>query len=264
VIRICANLSTLFQDLPWPHRFAAARAGGFDGVEMQFPYSQPAEILALAARAAALPVVLVNAPVDPPAHPLGIACRPELKAQFRAELARIEEYALALGVRWVHVLAGRPEAGADRAGALRVYTENLVLAAERLRPHGIEVLIEPLNRHDAPGYLLHSFDLAAEIIAVCGAGVGLQFDIYHATRMQLDVAEELGRALPLIRHIQFADAPGRHQPGTGSVRFEPLIAKLIEARYAGWLGAECFPDGAHGDSLGWLAQWRAWMSRHQG
>ncbi|HEX4242831.1 MAG TPA: TIM barrel protein [Steroidobacteraceae bacterium] len=252
MIRISANLSTIFKDLAWPERFAAARAGGFDGVEMQFPYSEPAGLLVRAALAAEMPVVLINAPVDPPSHPFGIACRPERKAQFRADLERVEDYALALGARCVHVLAGRSDPDAGRASALAVYVENLRLAAERLGPHGIEVLIEPLNPHDAPGYLLDSFDLAAEIIARCGAGVGLQFDVYHATRMDLDVLGQIERALPLIRHIQFADVPGRHQPGTGRVPFERVIAKLEELQYARWLGAEYFPAGDARGSLGWL------------
>jgi len=257
VIKISANLSTLFRDLPWSERFDAARAGGFDGVEIQFPYAEPAEALARAARSAALPLILINGPVDPPEHPLGIACRPDLRAAFRAQLPRIEEYALALGARYVHVLAGRIDPEVDRASLLRVYVENLMCSAERLRAHGIEVLVEPLNAHDAPGYLIDSFDTAAEVIRLSGPGIGLQFDVYHAARMRVDLLDEIERRLPLIRHIQFADAPGRHQPGTGNVPFEPLIAKLLEARYSRWLGAEYFPIGAAQESLRWMADWRA-------
>ncbi len=259
MIKIAANLSTLFRHLPWSGRFEAARSAGFDGVEIQSPYAEPSASLALAARGAGLPVVLINAPVSSPAHPFGIAGCVELRGEFRAQLPLVEEYALALGARYVHILAGRPEPGVARDSSIECYVENLSRAAERLGPRGIEVLIEPLNAYDAPGYLLDSFDLAARVIERCGAGVGLQFDVYHVTRMGLDLLRELERRLELIRHIQFADAPGRHEPGTGNVAFEPLLAKLLEVDYRGWLGAEYFPVGAAVDGAAsiWLRAWRA-------
>jgi hydroxypyruvate isomerase len=262
MIKIAANLSTLFRDLPWSERFEAARSEGFDGVEIQFPYAEPSASLALAARAAGLPVVLINAPVSLPTHPLGIAGCAELCGKFRDQLPVIEEYALALGARYVHILAGRAEPGAARDASIEAYVENLSRAAERLRPRGIEVLIEPLNAHDAPGYLLDSFDLAAQVIERCGAGVGLQFDVYHVSRMGLDLLPEFERRLKLIRHIQFADAPGRHEPGTGEIAFDGFLAKLLEADYQGWLGAEYFPQGATADGAAsiWLRDWRERLS----
>jgi hydroxypyruvate isomerase len=261
VISIGANLSTVFRDLPWSARFDAAREAGFDGVEIQFPYSEPAEELARRARAAGLPIALINGPVDSAAHPFGIAALAEMQSSFRAQMPRVLDYALALGVRHVHILAGRLACAGDRASCVRTYTENLSFAAERLGAHGIGVLIEPLNQHDAPGYLLDSFDLAAQVLTSCAPGVGLQFDVYHASRMGLDPLVQIARSLPLIRHLQIADAPGRHQPGTGAVRFRPLIERLIDAGYAGWVGAEYFPLGGAAQSSVWLAQWREWMHR---
>jgi hydroxypyruvate isomerase len=250
-------LGTLFRELPLRDRFEAARSRGFDGAEIQSPYSESAESLAYAARAAALPVVLINSPAVPSAHPFGIAGCPGMEALYRTQLAQVREYAEALGARFVHILAGCPSAGAPRDRCLAVYEQNLDLAADELRPAGIEVLIEPLNSYDAPGYLLDSFELALSVLARRGPGVGLQFDAYHATRMGLDLTGALLHAMPHVRHVQFADAPGRHQPGTGRVAFREMLSALRSARYSGWLGAEYFPSGSTDESLAWLAEWRA-------
>jgi hydroxypyruvate isomerase len=165
-----------------------------------------------------------------------------------------------LGARFVHVLAGLLPAEADRERYSSVYEESLHLAAEVLRPKGVDVLIEPLNPSDVPGYLLDSFDLARSILSRCAPGIGMQFDAYHATRMGLDLVKELERALPYVRHVQFADVPGRHEPGTGGVSFLDMLRTLLDAEYGGWLGAEYFPSGTTDRSLGWLAEWRAAMS----
>jgi hydroxypyruvate isomerase len=257
-LRIAANISMLFRELPLLERFEAARRSGFDAVEMQSPYGETVQALARAAEGAALRAVLINAPVLAPAHPFGIAGRAELQGVFCSHLPQIAEYAAALGAKCVHVLAGRVDSAAERETCLRVYEENLLRAAQYLRPHGIRVLIEPLNAADAPGYLLGSFDLAREVLARCGDAVGLQFDVYHATRMGLDLLGELDRARPLVRHMQFADAPGRHEPGTGNVPFEALVKALLDARYEGWIGAEYLPLRSTEESLGWLPVWRAW------
>ena len=255
---IAANISTLFRELPLLERFEAARSHGFDGVEIQVPYSESPEALARAAGAANLPVVLINVPIV--ASEFGAAGRPELKPLFRAQLAQVQEYAEALGASFVHVLAGIARAEDDRERCLRAYEDNLNLAAEVLRPRGIGVLIEPLNPFDVPGYLLDSFVLARSILARCAAGIGLQFDAYHATRMGLDLENELERVLPDVRHVQFADVPGRHEPGTGGVPFSDLLNRLVDAHYDGWLGAEYFPSATTNRSLGWLPEWRAAMS----
>jgi len=257
-MRIAANISTLFRELPLLERFEAARAGGFDGVEIQYPYAVPADALAKAAAAARMPVVLINAPIIPSEHPYGIAGRPELKDLFRAQLAQARDYAEALDAPFVHVLAGRAHGRADREQCLRVYEQNLLLAAETLRPSRVGVLIEPLNPYDAPGYLLDSFDLARSMLAR-EERIGMQFDAYHATRMGLDVVAELEYCRPYVRHVQFADAPGRREPGTGTVPFGRLLAALRDARYPGWLGAEYSPSQTTARTLGWIAEWRNLM-----
>jgi hydroxypyruvate isomerase len=254
---IAANISPLFRELPLLERFEAARSQGFDGVEIQFPYAQSPESLARAAAAADMPVVIINTPASP--SDFGLAGRPELKALFRAQLAQAEEYAEALRARYVHVLAGLLPGNADRERSLSVYEENLHVAAERLSPRGVGVLIEPLNPSDVPGYLLGSFDLARTILSRRTPGIGMQFDAYHAARMGLDLVDEFEKSLPYVRHVQFADAPGRHEPGTGDAPLTELLEAVRGAQYAGWLGAEYFPSGITERSLGWLAHWRAAM-----
>jgi len=258
MIKMSANLSTLFQHVPWVQRFAAARNAGFDGAEIQFPYNEPAVALARAATAADCPVVLINGPLSHPAHPYGIASRAELRSEFLGQLALIEEYALALGVRYVHILAGRIEPDYSRTYAMETYVENLSKAVARLSPHGVEILIEPLNSFDAPGYLLDSLDLAVDVIERCGSGIKLLFDVYHVSRMGLDPLSEFRGRLAVIRHVQFADFPGRHEPGTGKVPFDAFVSELLEVGYEGWLGAEYVPlaEPMDGSELSWLRAWR--------
>jgi len=240
--------------LPLSARFAAARDAGFDGVEIQFPYAASAQALKRAAREAGLPVLLMNAPVLADSHPTGIAARPELRREFRAQLPMICEYADALDVRFVHVLAGRCADAAERDRCQDTYVENLCLAATALG--GRQVLIEALNPLDVPHYLVGSCSAAQAILARCADRVYLQFDAYHVARMGLDPCIELARLLPWIRHVQFADAPGRHEPGSGTIAFAPILETLRAARYAGWLGAEYVPTAATAAGLGWLRQWR--------
>ncbi len=258
MLKIAANISMLFREIPVLDRFRASRAAGFDGVEMQFPYSDAGPLLARAAADAGIPVILINAPVMQPTHPFGIAGRPEMRAAFRAQLPKICDYAQALAVRFVHVLAGRLNFPGERESCLSAYVDNLLFAAEVLRPHGIKVLIEPLNPIDAPNYLIGSLSAAQAILARCAGQIGLQFDAYHVARMGLDPVIEVERALPVVRHVQFADAPGRHEPGTGHVPFASFVAALGSGAYSGWLGAEYLPHGTTTAGLKWLETWRTW------
>src|ERR1700691_4809649 len=253
--RIAANISLLFRELPLLERFQAARTAGFDGVEMQFPYAESAGDLSRAAEAAGRPVVLINAPVSPE-HPSGIAGRPDMCGVFRGQLAQTAEYAEALGVRFVHVLAGRIDSSENRERCVSTYVENLSRAADALAPYGVTVLVEALNANDVPHYLMGTLGEACSVLERCPAGVGLQFDLYHVARMGLDPAAELPRVLPQTRHVQFADAPGRHEPGSGRVAFGPVVAVLEAAAYEGWLGAACVPRAAPSARLAWRESWR--------
>jgi hydroxypyruvate isomerase len=254
-LKIAANISMLFRELPLLERFEAARAAGFDGVEMQFPYAESAADLKRAARDAGLPVVAINAPVTTE-YPIGLAGRPEAREAFRAQLAQMGEYSAALGAKRMHVLAGPIEPSDERERCLGTFAENLRLAADALRPHGVIVLTEMLNGYDVPNYLIGTLADARGVLERCGPGAGLQFDLYHVARMGLDPKAELERHLPLVRHVQFADVPGRHEPGTGTVRFEPALAVLRASGYEGWVSAEYSPRAATAAGLGWLESWR--------
>jgi hydroxypyruvate isomerase len=262
MLKIAANISVLFREVPLLERFAAARAAGFDGVEMQSPYGESPGDLAYASRDSGLPTVLINGPVLPGLHPSGICGRPEMRTVFREQLPTVCAYAEALGVRQVHLLAGVVNSPGEAAECWRTYAENLMHAADVLGSRGIQILIEPLNPADAPDYLLNDFEDARDIIARCNGRIGLQFDVYHASRLMLEPAVELKRWLPLVRHVQFADAPGRHEPGSGQIAFEPILRVLQASGYDGWLSAEYAPSGPTAVTLDWMTAWRAPIPGH--
>jgi hydroxypyruvate isomerase len=254
--KIAANISLLFRELPLLERFQAARAAGFDGVELQFPYDESARELAGAAERAAAPVVLINAPISAQ-YPAGLAGRPEMREFFRSTVPQIVEYADALNVRFVHVLAGHILPTDERERCWNTYAENLRRAADALQPYGIGVLVEPLNPLDVPHYLVGTLAAGILVLDRCEHRVGLQFDAYHVARMGLDPAVELQRLMPLVRHVQFADAPGRHEPGTGSIGFDPFLEVLNSRGYEGWVSAEYVPATDTTAGLGWMAAWRS-------
>jgi hydroxypyruvate isomerase len=253
--RIAANISMLYCELPMLDRFEAAAASGFDGVEMQFPYAEPGEALAHSESVASMPVVLINAPVSRE-HPTGLAGRPGMSATFRSQLTQIRDYAEALAVDFVHVPAGRVDFPEERELCCAIYAENLLHAADVLAPLGVTVLIEALNTHDYPNYLVDSLDRAESILDRCRQRIGLQFDLYHVARMSQDPAAQLEKRLPRVRHVQFADVPGRHEPGTGETNFESSLSVLDAYGYRGWLSAEFSPVAATATGLGWLESWR--------
>ncbi|MDB6094504.1 MAG: hydroxypyruvate isomerase [Verrucomicrobia bacterium] len=256
-LRFAANLSLLFNEWPLLDRFAAARDAGFAAVEIQFPYDEDPDALQRAVSQAGVSTVLINAPVLADIHPFGLAGRPELTGLFRTNLQRTLEYAQALGARMVNVLAGCEQNPTNRPYCEDVLVENLLRADEVLRPAGIEVTLEVLNGCDVPGYLLTSYEHADLILNRCAGRVGLQFDIYHAAMMGLDPAEAAARRFPSIKHVQFADAPGRHEPGTGTVRFDDALNVLLASNYTGWISAEYRPVSATLASFAWLDVWRA-------
>ncbi len=246
-----ANISLLFREMPLLERFAAARASGFPAVEIQNPYEHSAGALTRAARDADVAVILINAPMGEDARTFGTASLPDRAAQFRAELQRAADYAQALGTPLVNVLAGRTEAH-DQAAAVQRLTDNLTLAAEVLGAAAARPLLEVINPISAPGYCVADFDLAARILQRCDARAGLQFDVYHAAMLGLDPAAAFTRHLAHIRHVQFADAPGRHEPGTGSLDFKAIFRTIRASGYQGWVGAEYHPTAATALGLGWM------------
>jgi hydroxypyruvate isomerase len=252
-MKISANLSLLFKELPLLERFAAARRAGFDAVEIQSPYAESPADLRRAAADSGLPVVLINAPTHPKTYPSGFAGRPEMRDEFRAQLPLVGEYAEALQVSCIHVLGGvcTPE---ETQICRKTYTDNLKLAAAVLK--GRQIVTEFINPQDMPDYVNPSLNVAREIIAGCAGQVRLQFDLYHAARTGLDIAKELEACLPEVAHIQFADAPGRHEPGTGTTSFTDILTMLRAAGYDRYLGAEYNPVAGTEQGLDWLPRWR--------
>ena len=253
-----ANLSMLFTEAAFLERFALARSAGFDAVEFLFPYAFEADQIAQRLQRYDLQLVLYNLPAgDWAAGERGMACDPRRKAEFEDSVGLAIEYAVELGVKRLHCLAGKLPFKLAPERAHATYVERLRYAASQCRPHGIDLLIEPINTHDVPGYFLSGTQQAAAVIAECGLdNLFLQYDIYHMQRMEGDLAATIRRHLPLIRHIQLADVPGRHQPGTGEIHFPYLFRLLDELGYDGWVGCEYLPQGDTQASLGWFTAQR--------
>ncbi|NML61725.1 hydroxypyruvate isomerase family protein [Massilia sp. RP-1-19] len=251
--KLAANLSTMFTEVAFLDRFAAARESGFDAVEFQFPYAFIPAQLSERLERARLHLVMHNMPPgDWDAGDRGMACDPDRIDEFQDSVELALEYAVALGVRQLHCMAGIVPPGVSHDKARATYLANLKFAANKLHPRAIRVLIEPINSHDLPGYFLSGSQQAAAIIADCGApNLFLQYDIYHLPRMEGGVAESLRALFPLIRHVQLADVPGRHEPGSGGIDFAPLFALLDELGYDGWVGCEYFPANDTVGGLGW-------------
>ncbi|SCK27773.1 hydroxypyruvate isomerase family protein [Vogesella sp. LIG4] len=254
MLKFAANLSLLFTELPLLQRFAAAAQAGFGAVEIQFPYDYPADVLAAAASAAGVEVILINVPAgDLMQGGAGLAGHPARQAEFAAVLPQALAYARALGVRMLNVLPGRLAEGVGREQALATLAANLDLAADYFRPHGIRVLCEAINDIDMPGFLLRTADEVAEVLAACNSrDIGMQVDIYHMARMGQDIPVLLATHLPAIAHVQFADAPGRGEPGSGNLPLQQYFALLVQLGYRGWLAAEYRPTRPTAETLGWL------------
>ena len=252
--RFAANLSMMFTEVPFIERFAAAAAAGFDAVEFLFPYAHAPEEVRDRVEASGVEVVLFNMP---PGNwdqgERGLAVYPDRMDEFNAGLATALRYAVELQVPRLHMMAGLAPSS-DKSARGR-YVDALQQASDAAGAAGLEVLIEPLNRHDMPGYFLDSFDLAVDIITDLGQpNVKLQYDIYHRQIMHGDVTRSLQAMLPLIGHIQTAAVPARNEPGTGELDDFRIFETVDRLGYAGWIGCEYRPKGQTLDGLGWLAK----------
>ncbi|NWG74043.1 MAG: TIM barrel protein, partial [Rubrivivax sp.] len=215
--RFAANLTMLFNEVPFLERFERAAKAGFDAVEFLFPYAYPAAEIRARLDAHGLKLVLHNLPAgDWDAGERGIACHPDRVEEFRAGVAKAIEYAAALGVPQLNGLAGKAPAGVDDAVLRATFVGNLKYAAAELKKAGLKLLIEPINTYDIPGFWLNRTAQALAILDEVGAdNAFVQYDIYHAQRMEGEIAATLQKHLARIGHIQLADNPGRHEPGTG-------------------------------------------------
>ena len=254
--RFAANLGWLFTERPFLDRFAAARAAGFEGVEFAAPYGFAAAEIARRLEGEGLACVLFNLPMGDRARgDAGLACRPGRQDEFRAGVARALDYAAALRPTKVNCLAGVARPGEDPAALEALLLENLGFAAARFEAAGVPLVTEPLNDRDTPGFLLPRQEDGARIVALVGADrLGLQCDLYHVARMGDDASSILARHRGIIRHVQFADAPGRGEPGTGSVRLGAQVALLRRLGYDGWIAAEYKPTRATEETLAWMRE----------
>lgn len=255
--RFCANISMLFKEVEFPERFEAAARAGFKAVEIQFPYSWDKDRLAQIARRAGVEVVLINIPAgDPERGDRGIACLPERVDEFREGVARAIEYSEALACKQMNCLAGVKPPGVREATLHETTVWNLRYAAVELARHGMTLLVEPINTQTIPGfYLSTSVQALALMDEVGAANVKLQYDLFHMQTMGDDLAETLTENLPRIGHMQVADVPGRHEPGTGEIDFPRLFDLADRLGYKGWIGAEYAPAGKTEDGLAWVKKY---------
>ncbi len=251
--QFAANLTLLFNELPFLERFGAAARAGFQAVEFQFPYAFPAADIRARLDAHGLTPVLHNLPAgDWEAGERGIACHPDRVPEFRAGVARGIEYAQVLGVPQLNCLAGKAPAGVDAHAVHRTLVENLRFAAAELKAAGLRLLVEPINTFDIPGFVLHRTSQALALIDEVGAdNLFVQYDIYHAQRMEGELAATLQKHLARIGHIQVADNPGRNEPGTGEINYPFLFALLERIGYTGAIGCEYQPASTTEAGLGW-------------
>jgi hydroxypyruvate isomerase len=256
--KFSANLSMLFTEVEFPARFARAAAAGFAAVECMFPYDWSCAQLAEALKHHRLELVLHNLPAgDWSAGERGIACLPGREGEFQDGVGRAIEYAAALGCRRLNCLAGIIPSGFAVAAHYDTLVTNLQFAAAALERAGIQLLVEPLNDRDIPGFFLTGTRTALDLIAaVENPNLALQYDVYHMQRMEGDLITTLTDQMARIGHIQIADNPGRHEPGTGEINFSNLFAAIDGAGYDGWIGCEYRPYGGTEAGLGWLDAWK--------
>ena len=252
--KFAANLTLLFNELAFLDRFAAAKAAGFEAVEFQQPYAYDRHELARLLKKHQLQLVLHNLPAGNwDAGERGIACHPDRVDEFRTGVALGLDYARTLGCPQLNCLAGIQPANITRAQAHTTFVANLKFAAEKLKAAGIKLLIEPINCHDIAGFFLNYTAQAAAIVDEVGSdNLFIQYDIYHAQRMEGELAATVQKYLPTIAHIQLADNPGRHEPGTGEVNYPFLLKHLQSIGYSGWIGCEYKPKTTTTAGLGWL------------
>lgn len=252
--RFAANVSMMFPDVPVEARFQAARDLGFTAVEYLFPYAQsPAEVKARVAEAG-VAMILLNTPLgDVAKGERGLAAVPGREADFRRDFDRAMAYAVDVGVPMIHVMVGVVD-NADRDAAGAVLVRNVRVAADLAASHGIDVLLEPLNTEDTPGYFLTRTEETRQMIdAIERDNVRLQFDFYHRQIMEGNLERRLEENLDVIGHIQFSSVPGRHEPQHGEVNMDYLFAACDRLGYDGWVGCEYRPKTTAREGLSWAA-----------
>jgi hydroxypyruvate isomerase len=251
--RLAANLTMLYNEVDFLHRFSAASHSGFKGVEYLFPYAYPKEALAERLDRNGLTQVLHNLPAgDWVKGDRGIACDPARIGEFQEGVGLAIAYATALGCKQVNCLAGIAPQGVAPEKAHATFVDNLRFAADKLKAAGIKLLIEPINTFDIPGFFLSHTRQALDVIRDTGSdNVYVQYDIYHMQRMEGELANTMRKNLAKIAHVQLADNPGRNEPGTGEINYRFLFGFLDSIGYEGWIGCEYKPKGDTVEGLAW-------------
>jgi hydroxypyruvate isomerase len=252
--RLAANLSMMFNEVPFLDRFAAARKAGFEAVEFLCPYEFPAKDLRQRLDDSGLTQALFNLPPgDWAKGERGLASLPGRVEEFRASVQTALDYAAALDCKLVHSMAGIVPEGVSPITAASLYAANLAWAGEQAKAAGVRLVIEPINHRDMPGYFLHTEAQGAAVVEAIGRDrLGLQFDIYHCQITEGDVTKRMEAFMPVIAHMQIADVPARNEPGTGEIGWEFVFRRMDELGYQGWVGCEYRPAG---DTVAGL-QWR--------
>jgi hydroxypyruvate isomerase len=252
-----ANLTMLFTELPFPERFVQAKQAGFSLVEYLFPYEYPAAELKQRLDDNGLTQVLFNLPCGDWANgERGIAALPGRVEEFRAGVSQAIDYALTLGVKQINCLAGIRDPGYREQQHHDTLVGNLRYAAEALAAHGIRLLLESINHFDIPGFFVNRTAEARAILQeVNQPNVFLQYDVYHAQREEGELTATIRNHLEQIGHIQIADNPGRHQPGTGEINYPFLFQELDRLGYQGVVGLEYVPEPETVQSLAWITEY---------
>jgi hydroxypyruvate isomerase len=254
--KFAANLTMMFNEVPFPQRFSAAAKAGFAAVEFLFPYEYPPAEVARWLQEAGLKNALFNMPPgDWAAGERGVASLPGREEEFRAGVARAIEYARALGTPGIHAMAGLLPAGADRKRHREVFVANLRHAAKALAGEGLTLLIEPINSRDIPGYFLNTQAEAHAIREEADQpNLKVQMDFYHAQIVEGDLSVTLRKHIAHVGHVQIASVPDRHEPDEGEIDYRHIFRLLDELGYPGWVGCEYRPRGRTEDGLGWLKE----------
>jgi hydroxypyruvate isomerase len=251
--RLAANLSMMFNEVPFLDRFDAAARAGFTAVEYLFPYEYEPTELRRRLDGAGLTQVLFNMPPGNwAAGERGLASLPGRQAEFRDGVRKALDYAHALDCKLVHVMAGIVPTGVSQVTAAAVYAANLAWAAEQGSAAGVKLAIEPINHRDMPGFFLNTMAQGAAVVDAIGRDrLGLQFDIYHCQVTEGDITKRMEALMPLIAHMQIADVPARNEPGTGEIGWPFVFRRIDELGYQGWVGCEYRPAGDTVAGLAW-------------
>ena len=251
--RLAANLSMMFNEVPFLDRFAAARKAGFEAVEFLFPYEHPPAELRKRLEAEGLTQALFNMPPGNWAQgERGLASLPGRQAEFREGVKKALDYAAALGCRLVHCMAGIVPAGVSHAHRGQRVCRELGLGRGAGAEAGVKLVIEPINHRDMPGYFLNTEAQGAAVMEAIGRDrLGLQFDIYHCQTTEGDITKRMEQYMPVINHMQIADVPARNEPGTGEIGWRFVFRRMDELGYGGWVGCEYRPAGDTVAGLRW-------------